>query len=83
MWQVPTEPVEAYHIYLLNSALDPVDEKKHFRVLVSNLKKEDDPTYGPVYKYQVPGNLTANTIQIKAENRFGLSEASEPMVVQK
>jgi len=83
MWQVPTEPVVAYHIYLLNGALDGADEKRHFRVLVSGLKKDDDPTYGPVYKYQVPGNLTANTIQIRAENRFGLSEPSEPIVVQK
>jgi hypothetical protein len=83
MWQVPTEPVEAYHIYLLSGAMEQVDAAKHFRVLVSALKKEDDPTYGPVYKYQVPGNVTANTIQIKAENRFGLSEPSEPMIVQK
>lgn len=83
MWQVPTEPVEAYHIYLLSGAMDPKDEKRHLRVLVSTLKKEDDPTYGPVYKYQIPGNLTANTIQIRAENRFGMSEPSEPMIVQK
>lgn len=83
MWQVPTEPVVAYHIYLQSGALDQVDEKKHFRVLVSKLKKEDNATYGPVYKYQVPGNLIANTILIRAENRFGLSEPSEPMIVQK
>lgn len=83
MWQVPTEPVVAYHVYLQSGALDPLDEKKHFRILVSDLKKEDNATYGPVYKYQVPGNLTANTIEIRAENRFGLSEPSEPMIIQK
>ena len=83
MWQIPTEPVEAYHIYLLSGPVDLKDESKHFRVLVSSLKKEDDPTYGPVYKYQVPANLTVNTIQIRAENRFGISDPSEPIVVQK
>lgn len=81
LWQIPNEPVDAYHVYLLSST---GEEKKHYRVPVSKLEKVDNPTYGPVYRYLVPDSLKgeAASIVIRAENRFGLSEPSEPMVVE-
>ncbi len=83
MWQVPSEPVEAYHIYLQGSVMEQNDSSKHFRIPVAALKKEDNPTHGPVYKYQLPAGITSNTIHIRAENSFGLSEPSAPVVVEK
>lgn len=80
LWQVPHEAVDAYHVYLLNSA---GEEKRHYRIPVWKLEKRDDATYGPVYRYVLPDSAKgeAVTISIRAENRFGLSEPSEPMIV--
>ena len=83
MWQVPLEPVETYYISLSNSTTGEPD--KQIKLPVGKLKKQDDPTYGPVYRYVLPNTVRgrAGIVQIRAENRFGISEPSEPIIVEK
>jgi hypothetical protein len=79
LWHLPTEPVDAYHVIMLDQS---GKEVRKYRVPVQKLQKLDHPTHGPVYRYLLPGVGDSNSVVIRAENRFGLSEPSEPLVVE-
>lgn len=79
LWHIPTEPVDAYHVIMLDQN---GQEIRKYRVSVQKLEKSDHPTHGPVYRYLLPGSSDSASVVIRAENRFGLSEASEPLVVE-
>lgn len=80
LWQVPTTAVEAYHIYISQG---DDKEERHIKVPVQGLQKIDHPTYGPVYRYELRDVGKAENIKIllRAENQYGLSEPSAPVMV--
>lgn len=80
VWLVPGEAVERYHIRWGTS---PNILDSSTVVAVEDLRKIEDPVFGPIYRYKV-GPVDDHLplfLSIQAENRWGLSSASEPILV--
>ncbi len=72
IWQVPTEPVETYHLYY---GLAENDLSNHVAIPIAELERATHPRFGPVYRYRlrdIPSHQTV-FISLAAENRAGMS----------
>ncbi len=74
-WQVPADPVDAYQ---LNYGVEESNLDKSVRVSVSELQKVSDPSFGPVYVYQLVGIDKSKPLYLtlRAENKHGISPPS-------
>ncbi len=80
IWEVPNQPVVAYHI---SYGTNPNVLGDVVKVDVHDLEKLDHPEFGPVFRYK----LTVNTketiyISLQAENSQGLSAPTDPFVLK-
>lgn len=81
LWQIPTEPVETYHLAIID---DAGNEIRKIKIAVSDLAKFDHPTFGPVYRYELrlPQRDAHFSVTLRAENHFGISDPSAPYVLE-
>jgi hypothetical protein len=82
LWQVPTEPVEAFR---LSYGFSPENLEKEVRIPIASLQKLDDPAFGPVFSYQLSG-ITADQVvyvSLRAENQGLISPPSPTLKVTK
>lgn len=80
VWQVPGEPVEIYH---LNVGYSKEHLDRLVEIPVGELKQDDDPVHGPVFRYQL-SDVDENRplfLTLSAENKFGRSAPSPVLKV--
>ena len=77
-WQVPSEPIDGF---ILRYGEKPEELTTEKRITVDSLLREDDPEFGPVYRYTVSdiAPQSALFVSIAAYKGDRLSEFSEVM----
>ena len=74
-WQRPDEPVTGY---VLRYGFEKQNLDREIKIAVTDLVKEDDPKFGPVYRYRLQGVPEGKPlfISLQASNPDGVSPPS-------